>query len=78
MWASLATLAYGPTLIAFIAWYWALSRGGVRRVALFQFLVPPLSVLIAVVFLGESLTLPLVVSMAAILGGIAIARRAAA
>jgi len=78
MWASLATLAYGPTLIAFIAWYWALSRGGVRRVALFQFLVPPLSVLIAVGFLGESLTLPLVVSMAAILGGIAIARRAAA
>jgi drug/metabolite transporter (DMT)-like permease len=77
MWASLATLAFGPTLIAFIAWYWALSRGGVRRVALFQFLVPPLSVLIAVVFLGESLTVPLVISLAAILGGIAIARRSA-
>ena len=75
MWASIVTLAYGPMLLAFIAWFWALAKGGVRRVAVFQFLVPPLSVLISVVFLGERLTLPLIVAMAAIFGGIALARR---
>jgi len=75
VWASLVTLAYGPMLLAFIAWFWALAKGGVRRVAVFQFLVPPLSVLISVVFLGERLTLPLMVAMAAIFGGIALARR---
>ncbi len=75
MWACLITLSYGPMLLAFIAWFWALAKGGVRRVAVFQFLVPPLSVLISVVFLGERLTLPLIVAMAAIFGGIALARR---
>lgn len=75
MWASLVTLSYGPMLLAFIAWFWALAKGGVRRVAVFQFLVPPLSVLISVVFLGERLTLPLIVAMAAIFGGIWLARR---
>ena len=77
MWASLVTLSYGPMLLAFIAWFWALAKGGVRRVALFQFLVPPLAVLISVVFLGERLTLPLIVAMAAIFGGIWLARRGA-
>jgi drug/metabolite transporter (DMT)-like permease len=75
MWASLITLSYGPMLLAFIAWFWALAKGGVRRVAVFQFLVPPLSVLISVVFLGERLTPPLIVAMAAIFGGIWLARR---
>jgi len=75
MWASIVTLSYGPMLLAFIAWFWALAKGGVRRVAVFQFLVPPLSVLISVVFLGERLTVPLIVAMAAIFGGIALARR---
>lgn len=72
---AVATLAYGPNLTAFIAWFWALHVGGVQRVAVFQFAVPPLSVLIAIVFLGERLTPSLVLALALVLAGIAIARR---
>ena len=71
---AVATLAYGPNLTAFIAWFWALHTGGVQRVAVFQFAVPPLSVLIAIFFLGEQLTPSLVLALALVLGGIAIAR----
>ncbi|MGB8183032.1 MAG: DMT family transporter [Stellaceae bacterium] len=71
---AVVTLAYGPNLVAFIAWFWALRTGGVQRVAVFQFAVPPLSVLIAIVFLGERLTPSLIVALALVLGGIAIAR----
>lgn len=71
---AVATLAYGPSLIAFIAWFWALRTGGIQRVAVFQFAVPPLSVVIAIVFLGERLTPLLIVALALVLGGIAIAR----
>lgn len=72
---SVAVLAYGPNLLAFIAWFWALHIGGVQRVAVFQFASPPLSVLIAVVFLGERLTPSLLLALALVLGGIALARR---
>ena len=72
---AVATLAYGPNLTAFIAWFWALQTGGIQRVAVFQFAVPPLSVLIAVVFLGERLTPVLVVALVLVLAGIALARR---
>lgn len=71
---AVVTLAYGPNLTAFIAWFWALRTGGVQRVAVFQFAVPPLSVVIAIVFLGERLTPSLIVALALVLGGIAIAR----
>jgi drug/metabolite transporter (DMT)-like permease len=72
---AVATLAYGPNLTAFVAWFWALHTGGVQRVAVFQFAVPPLSVLIAIFFLGEQLTPSLMLALALVLGGIAIARR---
>ncbi len=73
--AAVATLAYGPNLAAFGAWFWALRTGGVQRVAVFQFAVPPLSVVIAVVFLRERLTPSLLVSLMLVLSGIALARR---
>ena len=71
-----ADWSFGPTLLAFIAWFWALSHGGVQRVAVLQFAQSPLAVLIAIVFLGEPVTIPLLIALAAILAGIAIARRA--
>jgi drug/metabolite transporter (DMT)-like permease len=76
LWVAVGVMCFGPTLLAFIAWFWALSRGGVQRVAVFQFAQSPLAVLIAIVFLGEPVTVPLLIALAAILGGIAIARRA--
>lgn len=74
-WAIIVYLALGANLIAFIAWYWALSRGGISRVAVLQFALPVLSVALAVWFLGETVTPPLLIAGAAILVGIALARR---
>jgi drug/metabolite transporter (DMT)-like permease len=76
LWVAIIVLCFGPTLLAFIAWFWALSHGGVQRVAVLQFAQSPLAVLIAIVFLGEPVTIPLLIALAAILAGIAIARRA--
>jgi drug/metabolite transporter (DMT)-like permease len=54
-------------------WYAALRRLSTTRAALVQLSVPPLAALGGVVLLGEDVTLRLVVSAAAILGGIALA-----
>lgn len=74
-WAYLVYLSLGSTVLAFIAWYWALARGGIGRVAVLQFAQPVLSVLLAVAILGERMTPPLLVAVVFIIAGIAVARR---
>ncbi len=54
-------------------WYAALRDLSTTRAALVQLSVPPLAALGGVLFLGEDVTLRLVLSAAAILGGIALA-----
>ena len=75
VWAALVYLAVGSSLLGYIAWYWALSRGGIARIGTAQFAMPIGSVLLAALFLGERLTLPLVLAAAVILCGIALAQR---
>ncbi len=53
----------------------ALSAGGVSRIAPAQFLQPVVSLLLAVLLFGETMTGPFVFSAAAIMVGVAIARR---
>jgi len=68
-------MASFSTVIAFIAWYWALNRGGIVRMAPVQFSMPLISLTLAVVIFNESMTLPLVAASVIILSGIAIARK---
>ena len=68
-------LALGSTVIAYVSWYWALGRGGIVRMAPIQFAMPVVSLTLAVLLLGETLTLPLVISAAIIISGIIFARR---
>jgi drug/metabolite transporter (DMT)-like permease len=59
-----------PILVAVaVCWHWALDRGGIARVATSGF-VP------AAIVLGESVTVPIAVGSALIVGGIVIAQRA--
>lgn len=74
-WASVLYLAIGISILGYVAWYWALGRGGVARIGVLQFLQPPLGVALAVLVLGEPLTVPIVASAAAILIGVFVARR---
>ncbi|TBW38696.1 DMT family transporter [Siculibacillus lacustris] len=65
-WAGVAYLAVGVSVIGYVAWYWALGRGGIARVGVFQFLQPVSGVILAVMVLGESLTPAIVVAAATI------------
>lgn len=75
VWASLAFLALGPQVLAYIAFYWALTKGGITRVSLILFANPITTVLLAVAILGEPITVPLAMSGAVILLGVWLAQR---
>lgn len=74
-WGALAYLALGPSLAAYVAWYWGLAHGGVVRIAPLQFLMPVVSLTLAVTIFSEALTVPLLASAAAIVAGIVISKR---
>ena len=69
---ALAAVALASGL-GYAVWYAALRGLTATRAALVQLSVPPLAALGAVAFLGEALSLRLVLAAAAILGGIALA-----
>jgi len=75
-WGGVLYLAIVSSLLGYAAWYWALGRGGIGRTGLTQFLQPLVGVVLALTILGEPLTVPMMVATAAILGGVAWARRA--
>ena len=76
-WLSVAYLALASSILGYVAWYWALARGGIARVGLMQFIQPVVTLVLAAVMLGEALTAPLVIATAVILGGVYFARRGA-
>ncbi len=73
--AAVLYMASFSTIIAFIAWYWALNKGGIVRMAPIQFSMPLISLTLAVVIFNETLSLPVILSGIIILSGIAIARK---
>ncbi|HUC63465.1 MAG TPA: DMT family transporter [Alphaproteobacteria bacterium] len=75
VWAAVAYIAIGASFLAYVLWYWAMARGGVARVSLLLFTNPIFTILLAVLFLGERLTGPLLLSGAAVLVGIWLAQR---
>lgn len=75
--ALLLWLGTGSTAFNFSLWFYALAHLPVTRVANFAYLIPPLGVLLAVLFLGEPAGLPLLVGTFAIVAGIALAQRGA-
>ncbi len=71
----LSYLVVVSSVVGYIAWNWALARGGIGRTGVLQFAQPILTVVLAVLLLGESLSPSVIVSSAVILAGVAIARR---
>ena len=60
------------TALGYGIWYTLVRRNPVGRVAPFLLLLPLFSVLGGVVFLGESLSLPVIVGGAIVLSGVAL------
>jgi drug/metabolite transporter (DMT)-like permease len=73
--ATIAYLAIFGSILGYVAWYWALARGGAMRIGPIQFLLPVIALTVTVLGLGELLTVPLIISTVAIFGGIAVAQR---
>ncbi|NQU58126.1 MAG: DMT family transporter [Rhodospirillales bacterium] len=76
--SSYVAVAYQATcssILAFLAWYWALSKGGIVRMAPVQFSMPIISLTLAVLLFGETLSTPLLLSGVIIVVGIAISQR---
>ncbi len=75
-WAAVLFLALVTSILGYFGWYWALDRGGIQRIATFQFLQPVSGFILAAVVLGEHVTVPIAVGGALIVGGVVIAQRA--
>ncbi|NKB48911.1 MAG: EamA family transporter [Alphaproteobacteria bacterium] len=71
-WSVVIYLAAGASVIATITWFYALSRGGISRMAVWQFALPIVGIALAAIVLGEPVTWLLVASVAVILSGIAL------
>lgn len=52
-WGSLLVLAFLTSVLGYIAWYWALGKGGISRIASIQFTQPLFGIALAAVVLGE-------------------------
>lgn len=74
-WGAVLFLALVTSILGYVGWYWALAHGGISRIAPLQFLQPVSGLVLAGLVLGESLTWPLAAGAAAVIGGVALARR---
>ena len=74
-WGAVVFLALVTSILGYLGWYWALDRGGIARIATLQFLQPVSGFALAAIVLGESVTVPIAIGSALIVGGIVIAQR---
>lgn len=72
-WTSLAYLALGVTVAGYVLWYWALSRGGIAKTGLLQFLQPVSGVGLAHLLLNEQISLKLILAAVFVIAGVVIA-----
>lgn len=75
-WLAVGYMALCSSFVGYIAWFWALGRGGITRISAWQFGQPVLTVVAAGVLLGERVTWPLAVAGAAVLLGTALTQLA--
>jgi drug/metabolite transporter (DMT)-like permease len=74
-WIALAALGLGATLGGYVTWSIALRSLEPSRAMSYLYCVPPLAVAIGALFLGESLSLWLLLGGALVVGGVALAQR---
>jgi drug/metabolite transporter (DMT)-like permease len=72
--AWLVFLGVFPTSIAFTTWAYALARGSAGRLATTAYLVPPITIVMSAIILGEAPSVIAVLGGALCLVGVAIAR----
>lgn len=74
-WLAVAWLTLLSSLAGYALWFYALGRGGIGRIGSLQLLMPVTALAVAVIVLGENLTMSLIASCVAIVLGTFLARR---
>ena len=74
-WLSGAALGVLCTGIAFVLFYRLIARIGANRTSIVTYLIPPFGVAWGWLFLGEAVTLTMIVACALILGSVALSQR---
>ena len=74
-WLAVGWLTLLSSLAGYALWFLAMNRGGIARVAVFQFLQPALSVIAAAIILGERITWTILAAGLLILLGTWIAQK---
>ncbi|TCS63161.1 DMT family transporter [Varunaivibrio sulfuroxidans] len=74
-WGAIFYLGFGATVVAYVLWNWALAEAGVTRIAPLQFAMPLVSLSLAVVLFHQHFSVPLALSVGAVLLGIFLSRR---
>jgi len=72
---AVAYLVLLSSILAYVAWYWALSRGDMARVGALQFTQPIVGVALAALVLSEPINPPLALAAAGILLGVWIVQK---
>ncbi|MEN2979298.1 DMT family transporter [Tistrella bauzanensis] len=75
-WAAFWFSVVFAAALAFVWWYEGITRLGVARAMVFTYLTPVVAVAVAVVLLGEDLTLARVLGAMVVIAGVRMARRA--
>jgi drug/metabolite transporter (DMT)-like permease len=75
-WAGVFYMALFPSVVCYLVYYYALAHMEASRLAAFNYLLPPLATVLGIWFLGERVTLPLVLSALVIFAGIYMVERA--
>lgn len=71
-WISLAYVALGVSIVAYVLWYWLLKKMEITRLAVFHNLQPVIASGVAFVFLAEPITLSFVTGGIIVLSGVLI------
>ncbi len=73
-WLEIGYLGFVTSVVAYLLWYFALARIEAAKVALFTNLQPILATVLAVLLLGQGITLPFVLGGVLALGGVVLAQ----
>ena len=74
-WGGVAFLALGSSILAYVCLYWSFGKGGIAKTGMLYFMAPVITLTLAVLMLGETLTPTLLAAAGVILGGVYISQR---
>ena len=74
-WIAIAFLGVGCSFLATLLYFVALEMSESQKVGVYLYAIPPVTAVVAAFYLGESITLNLMVGAVLVIGGVALTER---